>query len=109
MVIREALQKDSANDGLTLTSRVRIVCQAWARWMSVSPRPRDGLRLTKRQSRFCTKPSGQPDARRPKHLIVAASSFNTFLCSSGCLALIMVADSGATAARTSSGLTSRLP
>jgi len=37
MVIREALQHDSAIDWLTLTSRVGIVCQGWARWMSAWP------------------------------------------------------------------------
>jgi len=34
MVIREALEHDSANDKPTLTSRVWIVCQGSARWVS---------------------------------------------------------------------------
>ena len=34
MVIREAVQHDIANDRLTLTSRVGIVCQGLARWVS---------------------------------------------------------------------------
>jgi len=37
MVTRQALKHDSANDQLTLTSRVGIVCQGWARWVSVWP------------------------------------------------------------------------
>jgi hypothetical protein len=40
MVIRGALREDSANDGLTLTSRVRIVCQDWARGVSGCTRVR---------------------------------------------------------------------
>jgi len=34
MITREVAQYDSANDRLTLTSRVGIVCQGWVRWMS---------------------------------------------------------------------------
>jgi hypothetical protein len=34
MVIREAVQHDSANDWLTVASRVGIVCQGSARWVS---------------------------------------------------------------------------
>jgi len=38
MVIREAHQTDSANDKPTLTSRVWIVYQGWARWVSAGLR-----------------------------------------------------------------------
>jgi len=42
MVIREALRKDNANDGPTLTSRGGIVCRGWVQWLSVRPRASDG-------------------------------------------------------------------
>jgi len=38
MVIREAHQRDSANDKPTLTSRVWIVCQGSVRWVSTCAR-----------------------------------------------------------------------
>jgi len=34
------MQHDSANDGLTLTTKVGSVCQGWARWMSARPQAR---------------------------------------------------------------------
>jgi len=48
IVIREALEHDCASDGLTLTSRVCIVCQGSARWVSTC-------------ARWCVTAQGRPN------------------------------------------------